>query len=61
MFQLGLLELLPSLYDHVIVPKQWCWNSIGVGNWVVRYPMPYSDMKPDDRSRHLASLTMTQV
>jgi hypothetical protein len=25
------------------------------------YPMPYSDMKSDDCSRHLASLTMTQV
>jgi hypothetical protein len=41
--------------------KQWCWNSIGVRNRVVRFPMPYSDMKSDDRSRHLASLMMTQA
>ena len=31
------------------------------GRFGAHNPMPYSDMKSDDCSRHLASLAMTQV
>ncbi len=36
LFQLSLLELLPSLYGQVIVPEAVVLELDGVGNWVVR-------------------------